>query len=142
AGGTARAAWAVALGHAEAAALSGAVSSLIRVGMKSALLGRLTAAAGAVLIVGAVGVSTLALGQAPQPQVPRKTPVVPDQTPAPKAQAKSPPPAPRGAFGAIRGRLVWGGDTVPQQAVIVRQGLAEKDPAFCANKGPILDERL
>jgi hypothetical protein len=45
-------------------------------------------------------------------------------------------------YGTIKGRLVWGGDDVPAQAVSQAVGKAEKDPTVCAKTAPILKHDL
>ncbi len=62
------------------------------------------------------------------------------------ADASAAPPAPammaagvvgQGAYGTIKGRLVWGGSDVPPPAVEIAVGKAAKDPDVCAKDKPI-----
>lgn len=43
----------------------------------------------------------------------------------------------QGNFGTIKGRLVWGGETVPPARNLADVGQAPKDPQVCAAKEPI-----
>jgi hypothetical protein len=43
----------------------------------------------------------------------------------------------QGAYGTIKGRLVWGGDSVPPAKNLVEVGAANKDPQVCAKDAPI-----
>ena len=45
-------------------------------------------------------------------------------------------------YGTIKGRLVWGGDEVPDPRVLEAMGKASKDPNVCAKNAPILDHAL
>jgi hypothetical protein len=45
-------------------------------------------------------------------------------------------------FGTIKGRLVWGGDTVPAAKVLAEKGKAQKDPDVCAKDEPIISREL
>jgi hypothetical protein len=52
---------------------------------------------------------------------------------------------PRGAvaqYGTIKGRLIWGGDTVVPSKVLEEMGKAEKDPDVCAKDQSILSHEL
>ncbi len=44
--------------------------------------------------------------------------------------------------GTVKGRLVWGGDTVPASVMLVEKGKAAKDPEVCANDTPIASKEL
>lgn len=55
------------------------------------------------------------------------------------AEASSPPPAPQGAYGTIKGRLVWGGSALPEPVPV--KGNKEKDPQVCA-KVDLFDREL
>src|SRR3954469_16990143 len=44
--------------------------------------------------------------------------------------------------GTVKGRLVWGGDQIPERESIVAKGQAAQDPQFCASDGPILSNKL
>jgi hypothetical protein len=48
----------------------------------------------------------------------------------------------QGQFGTIKGRLVWGGDDLPQVKVLQEQGKAQKDPDVCAKNQPILSREV
>ena len=48
----------------------------------------------------------------------------------------------QGGFGTIKGRLVWRGEEVPLQEVLVPKGRSGKDVAVCAADEPILDKSL
>lgn len=162
---TARAAWALLLGHAEAATVSGTVSMLTRVGMRMLFVSQLKAAIAAVaavtaiacsalvvapsgsgkaipapVVAGSLGVTPLLEAPAPGKDDPIELAPIPPEPPVEKT--KSPPLDPKSPFGTIRGRLVWGGDDVPAPEVWVEQSRAPKDRAFCANNGPIFNERL
>lgn len=45
-------------------------------------------------------------------------------------------------FGTIKGRLVWGGEQIPEVPVLEGKGKAAKDPEICARDTPILDRKL
>lgn len=45
-------------------------------------------------------------------------------------------------YGTIKGRLVWGGETIPPVKVLEGTGKAEKDPSVCAKDRPILSRDL
>jgi len=45
-------------------------------------------------------------------------------------------------YGTIKGRLVWGGDTIPKAKVLQEKGKAEKDPDVCAKDQTILSHEL
>ena len=66
----------------------------------------------------------------------------------PAADAAIPPVGPvssaivgQGAYGTIKGRVVWEGD-VPTPKVLVEEGKASKDPEVCAANKPILSQEL
>ena len=44
--------------------------------------------------------------------------------------------------GTVKGRLVWGGDTVPASVMLVEKGKAAKDPEVCARDTPIASKEL
>jgi hypothetical protein len=48
----------------------------------------------------------------------------------------------QGGFGTIKGRMVWRGDDVPQQKVLVPKGRSNKDVTVCAADEPLLDKSL
>jgi hypothetical protein len=48
----------------------------------------------------------------------------------------------QGSYGTIKGRLVWGGDTVPKARVLQEKGKAEKNPDVCAKDQSILSHEL
>lgn len=48
----------------------------------------------------------------------------------------------QGAYGTIKGRLVWGGDQVPPVDVLREKGKADKDPQVCAHDRPIVARDL
>jgi len=45
-------------------------------------------------------------------------------------------------YGTIKGRLVWGGESVPQPKVLQDVGKATKDPEVCAKDKAILSREL
>ena len=45
-------------------------------------------------------------------------------------------------YGTVKGRLVWGGETIPPVKVLADKGKAEKDPNVCAKDRPILAREL
>ncbi len=45
-------------------------------------------------------------------------------------------------YGTVKGRLVWGGDTVPPPKVLEEQGKAQKDPDVCAKDQAIVSHEL
>ncbi len=45
-------------------------------------------------------------------------------------------------FGTIKGRVVWGGSTVPEVKILVEKGKATKDMEVCGVNGPIVSEQL
>ncbi len=48
----------------------------------------------------------------------------------------------QGAYGSLKGRLVWGGDTIPPIATLIEKGKADKDPEVCARDTPIKSRQL
>jgi hypothetical protein len=48
----------------------------------------------------------------------------------------------QGEYGTIKGRLVWGGDTIPPVRVLEEKGKAQKDPNVCAKDKSILSRSL
>jgi hypothetical protein len=48
----------------------------------------------------------------------------------------------QGAYGTIKGRLVWGGNEVPPAKNLVEVGAAPKDPSVCAKNEAIPDHSL
>jgi len=48
----------------------------------------------------------------------------------------------QGGFGAIKGKLIWGGDQVPASEILVSKGTATKDPAICAATMNLVDHNL
>ncbi len=68
-----------------------------------------------------------------------------------QGRASATPPSPmtlaasllgQGQYGTIKGRLVWGGDDVPEPKVLEEQGKASKDPNVCSKNGAILQRAL
>lgn len=51
-------------------------------------------------------------------------------------------PAAADDFGTIKGRVVWGGSTVPGPKVLVEKGKATKDLEVCGVDGPIVSQEL
>jgi hypothetical protein len=45
-------------------------------------------------------------------------------------------------YGTVKGRLIWGGDEIPEIKVLEAQGKAEKDPAVCAKSAPVMSREL
>src|SRR5262245_25389488 len=62
--------------------------------------------------------------------------------PAPPAATLGASTPAQGGFGTIKGRLVWGGTTVPQPKILQQQGKADKNPEVCAKNAPILSQEL
>ncbi|MHB1557869.1 MAG: cupredoxin domain-containing protein [Isosphaeraceae bacterium] len=63
------------------------------------------------------------------------------------AKAACPAPATLGAvvvgqYGSIKGRVVWGGEGIPQIKVLEEKGKADKDPQVCARDKPIFSREL
>lgn len=63
------------------------------------------------------------------------------------AKAACPAPAALGAavlgqYGTIKGRVVWGGEGIPQIKVLEEKGKADKDPLVCARDKPIFSREL
>jgi hypothetical protein len=48
----------------------------------------------------------------------------------------------QGSYGAIKGRLVWGGEQVPPVRTLQEKGKSEKDPDVCAKNQSILSQEL
>jgi hypothetical protein len=48
----------------------------------------------------------------------------------------------QGAYGTIKGRLVWEGGSVPPAKNLVEKGAAPKDPQVCAKDAPIASREL
>ena len=46
------------------------------------------------------------------------------------------------SYGTVKGRLVWGGDTLPPAVDLVEKGKAPKDPEICAKDQSILSHAL
>jgi RNA polymerase sigma factor (sigma-70 family) len=149
---TVQSARALALGNSAAAVVPGTVSSLVRIGLNALVLGQVKAGVSvlSVLLGLGLGVTAYALAapggevdaQAPPPvaAAPTKRPLAPSRKAEP-ARPK-PSPSPSGEFGTIRGRLVWGGDTIPQREVYAAVGKAPRDPGVCAKDAPILSQKL
>jgi hypothetical protein len=61
----------------------------------------------------------------------------------------APPPAflaaslpAQGAYGTIKGRLVWGGADAPAPKALVEKGKAAKDPEVCGKDAPVMSREL
>lgn len=165
AGTTGRAAWALALGHGEAATVSGTVSMLTRIGMRALVLSQAKAATVALVVVGAIACgayavapdgsgepsseaganSSLSVALAPGPPSAREndaTKSAPGSPDPPAKKKELPAVDPNQPYGTIKGRLVWGEKDIPAPVILERKGQANKDPSICASAAPILSEKL